>query len=114
MKGILVAVSIGVVACGAGSHLELQLSSSDLTTDGHTPTVQLRAGETRIVELGAIGAASGPATFSGTSLPAFATLQGPILTLAPQRRDAGDYSLTLMVKAGEESSSADLHLAVTR
>jgi hypothetical protein len=61
----------------------------------------------------AIGADQ-PVTFAGRDLPAFAKLEGALLTLAPQRNDAGDYALTLTANAGRESASGDLRVHVLR
>lgn len=102
---------MGALGCGAGSHLKLQLTSSDSTSDGGSLTIQMQTDETRTIELIAIGA-TGPVTFSGDKLPAFAALQGPFLTLAPKRSDAGGYALTLMATAGGGSSSATLDVIV--
>jgi hypothetical protein len=81
--------------------------------DGAAPSVELRAGETRTVVLLAVGADE-PVKFGSHDLPAFAKLDGPILTLAPQRSDSGDYALTLSAEAGRESTSADLQVHVLR
>src|SRR4051812_18061149 len=94
-------VSAGALAaCGSGStstsHLALQLTSSE-TIDGAAPRIAMRAGETRTVVVVAIGA-DGTVKFAGRELPAFAKLDGPILT--PQRQDAGDYSLSLSATDG--------------
>src|SRR3954471_11426173 len=110
-------VSAGALAaCGSGStstsHLALQLTSSE-AIDGAAPRIAMRAGETRTVVVVAIGA-DGTVKFAGRELPAFAKLDGPILTLSPQRQDAGDYSLSLSATDGHDSVTAELALSVGR
>jgi len=105
-----------IAACGSGttsaSHLVLQLSSSD-AIDAAAPRIEMRAGETRTVVLLAVGA-DNPVAFGGDRLPAFARLDGPILTLAPQRTDEGDHPFRLTATAGHDSSSMDVQLHVSR
>jgi hypothetical protein len=108
-----------VAACGrsAAIHapMSLELSSSGaVSQDGGVPTIDLQSGETRLLELIVIGAASGPVQFSAANLPPFATLQGPLLTIAPVRKDAGSYTLTLTASAGSESSGVTLNVIVHR
>src|SRR5512140_1419878 len=106
-----------VLGCGSGSastsQLQLLFASGD-SGAGDAPAVHMRAGETRIVELVAVGTSSGPVGFLGRDLPSFAALQGPLLTLAPQRVDTGEYDLHLAVTAGHERRDATLHLSVQR
>jgi len=96
----------------SGSHLSLQLNSSG-PLDAAAPTIEMTAGETRSVVLVAVGADEA-VQFTSDGLPAFAKLEGPILTLAPQRGDGGDYTVTLTATAGRDSSSVALHLHVLR
>jgi hypothetical protein len=109
----------GLIGCGPGtsaapaSHLSLQLISSDSSGGATASKIEMRAAETRTVVLVAVGA-DGPATFSSGNLPPFATLDGPVLTLSPQRPDTGDYSLALTVTAGHDSATADVRLSVLR
>ncbi len=74
----------------------------------------MRAGETRILVLVVIGSAPEEVLFSGTDLPRFATLEGPILTLAPQRPDKGEYLLTLTAASGKLMQSENLDVVVDR
>jgi hypothetical protein len=112
-------IGFWVASCGSGStsesgsRLALQLSSSESRGGASATSVELRAGETERVVLVAIGADQ-PVTFAGRDLPAFAKLEGALLTLAPQRNDAGDYALTLTANAGRESASGDLRVHVLR
>src|SRR6267154_3043213 len=107
---------VAIAGCGSGSksasHLALQLSSSD-AVDGAAPRIAMRAGETRTVVVVAIGA-DGTVTYGGRELPAFAKLDGPILTLSPQRQEAGEYSLSLSATDGHDSVTAELALSVAR
>ncbi len=108
-----------VAACGRSASIHapmsLELSSSGaLSQDGGAPTIDLQSGETPLLELIVVGAASGPVQFSAANLPPFATLQGPLLTLTPMRKDAGSYNLKLTASAGSESSSVTLDVIVHR
>lgn len=103
------------IACGtgsSGSRLRLQFSSSN-AIDGSSSQLQMQAGETTTIVLMAVGA-DGPVTFSGSDFPPFASLQGPLLTLAPGRPDAGSYTLRFVAQSGQESANAVLSLEVSR
>jgi len=116
MKRICFALLAAAIGCGSGSPtgsgLKLQLSSASATDDS-SGRLQMQAGETRTVVLLAIGADSA-VSFSGHDLPAFASLQGPLLTLSPGRADAGSFSLEFTARSGRESASAMLALDVSR
>src|SRR5438445_6864502 len=92
------------------SPFRLTLASSDAAGNDAAPQIAMRAGETRIVQLIVVGAAPAPVTFAGENLPPFATLAGPILTIAPQRPDQGRYEITLTAWSGSTSESARLQI----
>lgn len=76
-------------------------------------TITLEAGQKQYVTLLTVGARDGSqVTFTG-QLPAFARLDGSLLTLAPGRGDEGDYDLVIEAAVGDQSSSASLHVVVT-
>jgi hypothetical protein len=111
------ALLIVLVASGCGSKsapktFTLQLSTSSVS-DAGLPLISMQGGDTKIIELFAVGASS-PITFSGANLPRFAALQGPILTLSPSRQDAGDFVLTLTATDGSASQSTNLEVLVQR
>jgi len=74
----------------------------------------MRAGETRMLALVVVGSVSSPVTYEVKNAPAFATLEGAVLTLSPQRQDAGEYAMDLVATAGRESQTTSLHLTVMR
>ena len=115
MRNVQFALLLVAIGCGSGgsSRLSLQLTSSDSRNSDSVSSIELRAGETRNVVLIAVGT-DAPVTFAGRDLPGFAKLEGPVLTLAPQRADSGEYALTLIAQDGRESSSAALRLHVLR
>jgi hypothetical protein len=97
-----------LTGCGSPqSRLELQLISSGTVAsaeDGAVASISMRTGETRTVEIVALRA-SAVVTYSAIGLPPFAVLDGPLLTLTPARRDAGQYALTLTATAGDQSTA---------
>jgi hypothetical protein len=109
------AIALASTACSQSSHWKLELSPSASTSgEGQSAKMDIQAGETTMVELLVIGAAPGPLTFAAADLPAFATLRGPVLKVAPGRTDAGEYDVTVTATAGGESRTATIHLVVHR
>jgi hypothetical protein len=76
--------------------------------------ITLETGKSIVLQLLVIGQRSGEAVISSPDLPAFATLDGSRLTLAPARSFVGDYAITLVAKSGSDTTSATLHVAVRR
>lgn len=85
----------------------LQFSTSTETT------LTVEEGGTLQVYLAVLGANGREVAFSlGSSPPAFALLDGNLLTLTPLGGDAGTHSLTVTASAGDESDSAVFALRV--
>ena len=111
-------VILAFVGCGSGSRppsfkLQLPFSSSSGDTYG-SASIEMRAGDTRLLQLVVVGPVPEPIRFATADAPAFVALDGPMLTLSPQRQDAGDYTFTVTGTAGTESESVTLHLSVLR
>jgi hypothetical protein len=106
------------VALGCGSKepagFRLQMSGGDTTGGARPATLTLEGGQTRTVELIVVGSTPAPVTFSGQNLPAFATLDGPLLTISPARTDKGAYDLTVVASSGDQSASSVLRVIVSR
>jgi hypothetical protein len=104
------------LACGTGpAGFRLQLASSASKTDGNGEAhLEMPAGETRMLAIVVVGTVSEPVTFAMKGAPAFATLDGSVVTFSPQRPDAGDYQIELVASAGRESATERLALSVTR
>jgi len=107
-----------VIACGSSqqSHLQLQVTSSDssgMSDDAGAPHVTMTTGQTRLLVLVAVGA-NAPVTYAADHLPAFAVLDGPVLTISPVRADAGEYTLDVTAVSGPESQTVALKLSVQR
>jgi len=80
--------------------------------NGSATPVSMIAGETKAFALLVIGAADSDVTFSANGLPAFAQLDGAILTLAPGLGDAGSYTFTIGVREGSRSGATTFVLTV--
>ena len=76
--------------------------------------MKLEAGQRVLVQLFVVGTVPAPVTFSAVDLPSFATLDGPLLTLAPSRSAKGTYAIELVATAGNASASSTLNIEVTR
>jgi hypothetical protein len=114
MQRILVALSLAA-GCGSGTPAAFHLQMSNAgTADGEVATLTLQGGETRVVQILVLGSVSAPVTFSGRNLPAFANLDGPLLTISPHRADKGTFDLTLVATAGEQTATGALRVTVTR
>jgi hypothetical protein len=110
----LVAASIVFqVACAQEERLKFDLSSFAVTGES-TPTVEMQAGEARTIQLIAIGPAGESITFSASNLPEFARLDGALLSLAPSRANAGEYTITIAARTATQSQAADLRVVVRR
>lgn len=104
-----------VFACGREtSSFHLEVSGAEVTAGGNVPTIEMQTGETRNVELMLVGTVPGGVTFSADGLPPFATLSGPLLTLAPMRADAGEFPLSISAKASGASATTSLKIVVHR
>lgn len=117
IRTLTLACAAAIVSCDAhpGSRFRLQVDSSNGSSSaGGSTSLSMETGQTRILEMYVIGTASGPITFSGTDLPSFVTLEGPLLTIAPSRADAGEYRLQVTASDGRESQTAELALSVHR
>src|SRR6266404_2846386 len=98
MRVLSLLVAIVVAACSGEpeEQLQLQIAAPDESTmKGDSSGIQMQAGDKLVVALVAIGAKHGPVAFLGDALPAFASLDGQLLTLSPARSEAGEYSLRL-------------------
>lgn len=60
------------------------------------------------------GSGHGQAVFTGQALPAFATLRGAALLLAPENRDSGHYAFSIVANEGGESDASAFTLDVAR
>src|SRR5438132_1028786 len=102
-----------VVLCGCGSPVErsdAQATKLQLLVTKDPLVVE--TDHTLMLQVLVIGEGADEATISSPDLPAFAKLQGAILTLSPSREYQGDYTLTLVATAGPSTSSARLHVSV--
>ena len=61
-----------------------------------------------------IGTVQSAVSFSLEGAPAFATLEGSLVTLAPQRADQGDYTFSIRATAGSQSQAATVTVSVNR
>lgn len=94
---------------------KLEVSSSAASTsDGQNFKIEVKTGETTVVELLVVGTAPGSVQFSASGLPSFGMLQGPMLKFRPARQDAGEYEVTVTATSNEDSQSAILRLVVPR
>ena len=103
---------ISFVGCGGGGSFgnfdqKLRFVSSD-------SSIVLETNQTVVLQLLVVGVGSNEAVISSPDLPAFATLDGSRLTLAPGRSYEGDYLLTLLAKTPSSTASSVLHVSVTR
>jgi len=106
---------LAVLSCGRPTeHFRLQLDPSLQSGSSDSAVVKMQTGEIRSIVFALVGSVPGGVTFSAAALPSFATLQGPLLTLSPARADAGEYDVTVIASAGQESASASVHLVVSR
>jgi hypothetical protein len=77
--------------------------------------LQVEAGQTLLIQLIVLGAEGQEVVITGTVLPAFATLEGSLLRLAPGMSTLpGDYPLELTAAAGMESTKATAIVSVHR
>jgi hypothetical protein len=114
MRRLHLLLLVSAVHCGTPSPGRLRLEIASATpSDVAAPRITMRTGETKLVQLLAIGGV-GPVTFAARDLPRFATLQGPILTFSPARPDRGEYAMTLIATSGNETASTPLDLVVER
>jgi hypothetical protein len=105
----MLALLIAAVGCGSGT-ARWQSASLELVMPA-TP-IEIAGGHTREIQILVIGAPAEEVTLSA-ELPSFATLVGSLLTLAPQRADAGNYQLTITATAGAQSTSSELYVTVS-
>lgn len=87
-------------------------ASSTLTLDG-LPPVTLAEGESKSIPLHATSPGGAALQFTLVSPPAFATVTGATLQLAPGYSDAGSYTLTVRVSNGTHTADGALSLTVT-
>jgi hypothetical protein len=108
-KIFCVAVSLAALACGNGP------ASNQTTFELVVPdaAIELEGGETRVIQLLVLGAGAEPVSVSG-EFPAFATLEGDLLTLAPSRADLGYHAIKLVATASARTARATLAVTVTR
>jgi hypothetical protein len=112
---LLSASSLSCSRSSQGSDWKLEMSSSAASTnDGQAFKIEMQAGETTIVELLVVGSAPGSVEFAASGLPAFGTLQGPLLKFVPGRQDAGHYDATVTATSGGDSQTVALRLVVQR
>jgi hypothetical protein len=76
--------------------------------------VEVAAAGTVIIQLMVLGADGGEVTVTAADLPAFASLDGLVLTLSPGYDDAGDHEIDLVATAGGGRATATLRVHVTR
>jgi hypothetical protein len=109
------ALILMLVACGRGeSSFHLDVAASDLDEGAGIPTVSLETDQTRSVFFVAVGSATDRIVFSSPSLPRFATLDGPLLTLSPTRQDQGQVDIDVIARTDSASARATLRVRVTR
>jgi hypothetical protein len=111
---ILLTVLFLGCASGTEQHFHLNLPSSVSKSDGGVPRLEMRAGEIRVLQLLVVGSVPGPVAISAFNPPPFVTLDGPLVTFAPSRQDAGDYQVTLQATSGSETESVTLLVTVGR
>ena len=109
MSRWMLALLIAAVGCGSGT-ARWQSASLELVMPA-TP-IEIAGGHTREIQILVIGAPAEEVRLSA-QLPSFATLVGSLLTLAPQRADAGNYQLTITARAGAQSTSSELYVTVS-
>jgi hypothetical protein len=107
-------MALGSLSCAQSGHWKLELSPPASAAATDSSEIEIQAGETTIVELVVVGAASGSFAFGASNLPPFATMNGPALKLSPTRQDAGGYAVTLTASDGAETQSVTLDLVVQR
>jgi hypothetical protein len=111
----IIALCVAAVGCAGSNDAQLQfVVSSSASGQAAGSQITMRGGEKLVLGLTVVGSAPGPVTFEGHDLPAFATLSGALLTLAPQRADMGSYLLKLVAHAGSASQTSAIQLVVDR
>jgi hypothetical protein len=106
-----VALCAASLACGAPS-TEVGAGALRVVVDG--APLEVVAGTTTVVQILVMGDGAGSALISSPGLPAFATLTGARLTLAPTREHEGDYAIALVATAGSSEATASLDVRVSR
>lgn len=112
MRSMAVGVLCALAASGCGSDAGPEADRLRVVV-ADTP-VEMLAGSTMLVQVLVLGPGAAEAVLSSPDLPAFATLAGSVLTLAPTRAFEGDHLITLVATAGASTVSAVLHVHVTR
>ena len=109
-KLFAVVVSAAVLACG-GEAVSNRTTTFQLVVPA--TSIEIAGGDTKTIQLLVLGEGAEPVAVTG-ELPAFATLQGDLLTLAPSRADLGQWDVELVATAGTQAASATLIVNVTR
>jgi hypothetical protein len=91
----------------SGQPVTLQLVVSDVPLELVAPT-------SLVVQLLVIGAGGNSVTITTPGAPAFASLSGTLLTLAPTREDVGRHDIPLVATTATQQANASLHVIVTR
>ena len=116
--GLGLAVLLGVVACSGGK-TDPQKGVPDGGPGNSAPTlaalaaVTVSEGASQSVSLVATDPDGDPLQFSLVSPPAFVTVSGATLTVAPGFSDAGDYTVTVHVSDGAHGVEGSFALTVT-
>ena len=102
----------GMEGCGGGNlgpqppaHLQLVVQDAPLTLVAPTSV---------LIQLLVVGGDGGSVTITSPGAPAFVSITGSLLTLAPTRADAGRYEVHLVATSATQESEAFLHVEVTR
>jgi hypothetical protein len=116
MKSRSLAMFLAVTLAGCGPRTGGTVNSQQgpLALVVADKPIQVQAGEKIFVQVVAVGRDSDSAVISSPDLPPFATLDGSLLTIAPDRSFQGDYSITIVARTKGDSASAVLHVLVAR
>jgi hypothetical protein len=116
MRPLLVAALGLVCACGSSaSRQPLRLTTADQQSpaSGNVRSLQMQTSTVQQFDFLVLNAGGAPA-FSGSNLPGFVTLDGPVLTIAPARTDVGSFNFSVSASIGGETASMTFALDVIR
>src|SRR3954468_15171109 len=103
-------IACSMMGCGSGTG---GTSTTSLRIEAGDP-VTLSPGESALLRVVVLGPGGESASISSPDLPAFAQLSGATLRLSPQRTDLGEYTVTLLARAGGQSATTQVSVAIQR
>jgi hypothetical protein len=104
-------IAAALLSCGQDQRAADESNPGSFDISLPTGTFVVKGGETTTVVFSTLNA-PGPVAYAVEPLPAWATLAGATLRLAPARSDAGEYDLAVRATSGEATAVATLHITV--